>query len=314
MVERIHVRSCTVLFVAGAFLPLAALDLLVRTAGPWPSAAAPQIFYPLWQQITLFTSAFLVKPLYMTLALLSAGLLWRRDEEELVALRRAMLVFFLGEAACALNYLLCNDRSLLLEYWHDYGMIACFSLATYAVLQAFDARICHYSAPDKRCALLALCGGCYKQGTLPCSLLQLFLCLLPAAIVFAALPWTVMLEHRSASGVILDKEVLLAHPLSHQWLEVRFFPLVAMLLLGLALIVLLRHREAAWTPAKLYFAAGCGPLVFSLLRLLCYWGFGSQLLWANVWEEVSELLFVGLVLFVTLKVRGAFRTVKGAVR
>lgn len=313
MTERVWVRGCAVLWTGGLLLPLLLYGMSLApdvTAGP--ELAALQI--PRWQEFTLFASAYLVKPLYMTLALLSAWLLLRNPAAELIAVRRGMLAFFLGEAACAANYLLFSDRSPLMEYWHDYGMLVCFSLVSYALLQAFDARLCHYSAAERHCALLPVCGGCYKQGQIPCTLLQLFLWLLPGLIVLAALPLSALPQERRAVLSILDRPVLLAHPVSYQLLETRLFPLVAMFLFALALLLLWWRREDAFAPAKLLCAAGCGPLAFSLMRFLCYRGFAEQLLWANVWEETTELCFVAGILFVALKSRGAFRSVKGGVR
>lgn len=313
MTDRVWVRGCAGLWAGGLLLPLVLYGLRLApgvTLGP--ELAPLQI--PRWQELTLFFSAYLIKPLYMTLALLSAWLLLRNTAAELIALRRGMFFFFLGEAACAANYLLFHDRSPLLEYWHDYGMLVCFSLLSYALLQAFDARICHYSAADRRCALLPLCGGCYKQGEIPCTLRQLFLWLLPGLMVLAALPLSAIPQDRRAVLLILDRPVLLAHPVSYQLLETRLFPIVAMVLFALAYLLLLWRREGAFAASKLLCAAGCGPLAFSLMRFLCYRGFADQLLWANVWEETTELCFVAGILFVALKVRGAFRNVKGSAR
>lgn len=305
MTDRVVNRAITLLLIGGALLPPLLLGLFPPGAASPP--VATELLIPYGEQLVLFIAAFIVKPLYMTLALLIALLLWQRNEVALVALRRGMLAFFLGEAACALNYLLFHDTSWLMEYWHDYGMTVCFSFVVYALLQALDMRVFNYSAAERRCVLLPLCNGCYKQGKIACNLRQLFLYLLPALLVFAALPLTAALKEHPASGMILGSRVRFDHPLSSQLLEARFFPISAMLLLGLAWLFLLLRKEEGFAPAKLVLAAAGGPLAFSLLRFLCYWGFADQLLWANTWEEISELLFVGGILFITLKVRAAAR-------
>jgi len=305
MTDRGVNRVLTLLLLGGALLPPLYLMLFHHATSAPP--AATELLIPYGEQLVLFIAAFIVKPLYMTLALLIALLLWKRAEVELIALRRGMLAFFFGEATCALNYLLFNDTSLLMGYWHDYGMVVCFSFVVYALLQALDSRVFNYSAIEKRCVLLPLCNGCYKQGKIPCNLRQLFLYLLPALLVFAALPLTADLKEHPASAMILGSPVLFDHPLSSQLLEARFFPFSAMLLLGLAWLFLLLRKEGGFTPSKLLLAAASGPFVFSLMRLLCYWGFSEQLLWANTWEELSELLFVGGILFIAWKVRAAAR-------
>ena len=58
---------------------------------------------------------FVVKPVYTLLALLIVVLLWKQSASDLAALRWGMLFFFLGENACAANYLLFRGDVLLVR-------------------------------------------------------------------------------------------------------------------------------------------------------------------------------------------------------
>lgn len=289
----------TTLFVAGLALP----PLFFGVQSTSADMAAIPFVMPLWEQILLFTTAFIIKPLYMALALVIAGLLRRRGEVELVAVRWGMGLFFLGELACALNYLLYQDNSQLLDYLHNYGMVCAFALFAYALVAVLDERSMHYSDREKRCALLTSCGGCYKQNVMDCSLLTLFLYLLPALAAAAAIPLAATLGRRLYIGVVLGAPVLFDHTLASQLIEVRFFPLMAMVFLLFAFALLLIRREEGFGAAKVLVALGLGPLAFSLMRFLLGWGFAGQPHWADIWEELTELMFIIIILRLVLQVR-----------
>jgi hypothetical protein len=70
------------------------------------------------------------------------------------------------------------------------------------------------------------------------------------------------------------------------------------LLLGAAVLVLSLRRRDAVALAKPLFAAGMGPLGFALLRFVIFRTHLNDLVWFQLWEEVTELLFVTGVLCV----------------
>ena len=168
---------------------------------PVPETAfVSQVVFSPVEQAIITVAAFVLKPLYQVISLLIVILLWKRTDPDLAALRRAMVAFLIGENACALNYLIFHERSLLMEFLHSYGMALCFGLVVYAVLEAFDRRILHYSDLEKKCALLPLCGRCYKYSGAACNLRLLFLLIIPATAVVAAIPLTAPVGSHFFSG------------------------------------------------------------------------------------------------------------------
>ncbi len=268
------------------------------------------VVFTLTEQISIFTAAFILKPLYQIISLLVVIMLWRRSDSDLAALRRAMLAFFIGENACALNYIFFNGQNLLMEFFHMYGMLVCFGLASYALMAFFDARVFNFSNKDKRCALLPLCAQCYKYNDIRCNLRLLFLFVIPATAVLAAMPLTAPIGSHFYIGKVFNSSVIFGHPVIYQVLEARFYPLAALVFFVVSFFTLLFQREAGFEGSKIFYAIGLGPLGFSLMRFLCYWGYKENPLWADVWEEITEFLFIAFVLWITLRVRAAQRSNK----
>jgi hypothetical protein len=287
--------------VTGLLFPpfLLGIPLVGNVAAP----AAHSLTLPYWQQQLMFVTAFIIKPLYMALSLVIAFWVRHPRGPELTAIRRGMVCFFLGELACALNYLIFRDNSPLFEYWHNYGMVCAFALFASALIMLLDERIIHYSDPEKRCAMLSLCGGCYKQGQIRCTLLTLFSCLIPALAALGAIPLAAAVENRGIETVILGKPVLLGHPAVSQMMEGRFFPVMALCFLLPAFFVVIARREHGFAVSGVLVAMGLGPLLFSLMRFALYWGYAANPLWADVWEELTEFMFVLIILKIVLMVR-----------
>jgi hypothetical protein len=66
-------------------------------------------------------------------------------------------------------------------------------------------------------------------------------------------------------------------------------------------VVLKFKRREPVAGSKILLAAALGPLSFGLLRLFFVSSFTDHLMWFDVWEEITELLFVvgvGVVLWV----------------
>ncbi len=81
--------------------------------------------------------------------------------------------------------------------------------------------------------------------------------------------------------------------------------MAALVFFVLSFLVLLTRKEEGVAVSKNLFAVGLGPFSFSLMRFLCFWGYSRNPLWAEAWEEITEFLFVGLVLCILLQVRKA---------
>lgn len=237
-------------------------------------------------------SAFAVKPLYMTGAVVLAFLLRRQRSADLAALRWGLTFFFVGEAFCAVNYLLFGETSYLAEHLHSFGMVLSFTFATYALFEGIDLRLIHYSDPGGRCAALGLCRACIKQTDAPCGLKRLFLVTIPILIALGAMPLCAQLQAVTYNTRIFDSPYTYTHPVIHQIFEIRFCPLAAMILLVAALIVLLLRKNDAVHLAKVLFAGGMGYLGFSFLRMIFLAAYRDNLVWFAFWEEITELAFV----------------------
>ena len=255
------------------------------------------------EQWRVVAVAFGVKPAYTLLSLALIIWLWRRQAPDLAALRWGLIAFWLGENACAVNYMVLHGYSNFWEYLHNLGMALCFSFVTYALLEGMDRRLIKYSAAKDRCAALSLCRACIKYADVPCGLRRVFTMLIPAALVVAFMPLSVGLRTAAFDTNILGTSVHYSETLADQLFEIRYCPYLAVLLLTASWLVLLFKRQEAVPMAKVLFAAAMGPLGFSFLRLFLAAAYGGQLVWFNTWEEITELLFVFAVAFILFAFR-----------
>jgi len=265
--------------------------------------AVPRFRSTLFEQAVICAAAFFLKPLYEIIALVLVLWLWKNREPDIAALRRSMTAFFIGENACAVNFLFFNEQSDLLEFFHTYGMLVCFGFAGYALLKAIDIRIIKFSNKKDRCALLQLCKQCYKYQDVACNLRVLSLFAILACIVAALMPLTAELESYYYVTEIFGDDVIFGHSILQEVFEVRLYPLATLFFFVLSFSVLYFRKEKGIETSKVLFAIGLGPLCFSLMRFLCFWGYSGNPLWAEAWEEITEFLFVGLVLCIILRVR-----------
>jgi hypothetical protein len=262
---------------------------------------------PVVEQWVAVLIGFVIKPFYMFLALGLAVFLWRSRWPELVALRWGLLFFFIGETFCAVNYLAFQDDSYLSEYLHSFGMALCFGFTTWATLEGIDHWLIRYSDPEARCAALPLCRACLKYAAAPCGMKRVFYVLVPAHIVLAFMPLTAAPSAVSYNARILGTFYNYSHPVIHQLYEIRFLPVMAIGFFVASLLALLLKKHEAVSWSKFLFAAGMGPLGFSLLRLFIYAPYSETQVWYNFWEEITELLFVvGVAAILWIFRRGLF--------
>lgn len=247
------------------------------------------------EQWAAVTAAFVVKPLYMLLALGMIALLWRSRSSDLSSLRWGLIVFLAGESACAVNYQL-GGSSLLAEQLHSAGMAVAFGFVVYALLESIDRRIIHYEDLSRRCAAVELCGSCAKTDDVSCGLRRVFLLIIPALMILCLLPLSAETVSLQYSTVILGTPYTYTHPSLFQSFETRLCPAYALVFLGLSLITMLVVGHKGVAGAKVLFAVGLGPLLFGLFRLAITRMFANNLLWSTVWEEGTELIFILSVL------------------
>ncbi len=263
---------------------------LVRASGQ--TADLPSRVSPPFRQWVAIVTGYVIKPLYMAISLLLIIWLWRRRSPDLVALRWGMIAFLAGEGACAVNFLLFRHHSHLAEYLHSFGMVLCFGLATYALVEGIDSRFIHFTDQDRRCALIGLCGPCIKHSDVPCGLKRVFLLLIPCMMVLGLMPLVGEPQMVSYNTTIFGFPYNYSHPVLYQLFEGRFCPVYGILLLGASLLALLLKRDDPVGLAKPLFAAGMGPIGFALLRFMIFRPYIDDLVWFQLWEEVTELLFI----------------------
>jgi rhodanese-related sulfurtransferase len=257
------------------------------------TAPMPTHTAPAYEQWAAVVTAFGVKPLYMALSLVL--ILWIRKQTapDIVALRWAMIMFLAGESFCALNYLLFNERSYLMEHFHSYGMVLSMAFFAWFMMETFDARIMHFSHPSATCAWVPLCQRCIKHSAVPCGLRRLFLLILvPAVMVISLLPLGMALRYNAYSTTILGSTYGYFHPVIHQMFEHRYLPVVAFLCGAASWGMLVLFERHPLPISKFLFAAALGAIGFSFFRLLLLAPFADNQVWFVFWEEITELLYV----------------------
>lgn len=257
----------------------------------------------LFEQWLVVITALGVKPAYMLLSLVLILWLWRCRSADLVALRWGLIAFLAGEIACAVNYLAFGGRSAVTDYLHSYGMAVGFSFIAYAALEGLDVRVIKYSPAKDRCAFLSLCRSCIKYAEVPCALRQVFAFFIPALALVALMLPAAGLSAAACQTRVLDSEQIFANPLWSQLFEGRYCAAAAVLLLAVSWAALQFKRQEPVATAKIVLAAALGPLGFGLLRLFLRTAYAQNLAWANIWEELTELLFIAGLGFVLWQFR-----------
>lgn len=286
------------------------LDRFESSQGP---TQFPMRQSPFYEQLAQVVSGYVIKPLYSILALVLAIFLWKRKEPDLAALRWSMIFFFVGENFCAFNYIVFNDRSYLSEYLHSFGMLLAFSFISYAVFEGMDSSILHLSETDKKCAAIGLCRKCIKYENVPCGLKRTFFMIIPAMILLAFMPLFADWHTESYNTLIFKTPYNYSHLLVYQQFERLFCPLAAIILFLISFFVLFLKKTEPIAAAKIFFAGGLGALGFGMMRTLLIGFYSDNLVWSNVWEEGTELLFILGICFVLWIFRhGLFKNVENS--
>jgi len=249
---------------------------------------------PVYKQWAVVVAFFGIKAIYSVLSFAIVVWLWHRKEPDLSAIRWSMLCFFVGEAFCFLNVMVFFEDSMLLEHLHSVGMVLSLGCASYALFEGLDRRLIHFS-DNSRCAVTGLCRVCDKRTPTVCALRRLFLLLIPATALLAAIPLFSDFREAVYNTRILGILHSYRHPVIHQVYELRYLPLAALVLLiaSFATLWLLERRSV--TRSKILYSAALGAMGFSLFRLLLVASFVDDQVWFVVWEETTEVMFVGLV-------------------
>jgi hypothetical protein len=136
----------------------------------------------------------------------------------------------------------------------------------------------------------------------------MFSFILPALIVVSMMLPCAEVRPMSLRTHILDSAQDFANPVWSQLFEGHYCAWLAATLLLVSWGVLLFKRHEPVATAKLFFAAAMGPLGFGFMRLFLRTAYRDNPAWANIWEELTELLFVaGVGLTLWLFRSGLFR-------
>jgi rhodanese-related sulfurtransferase len=240
-----------------------------------------------------------IKPAYMLLSGVVSIVLLRRKEVDLRILGWGLTVFLIGEVFCAINYVFLRDDSYFAEYLHSYSMAVAFGLVGYALLEGLDRRIFHFSQADKQCAMLPVCGPCVKYQEVRCGIRRLAQFIGISMIILAIIPLLSPFSNMAYNTKIGTIYHYYVRPLVHQWFEARYSPGIGIVLISLALLVMQLTSRATIHPlARLLFCGGLGFIGFALFRVTLGMVYAETLIWATFWEELTELMFVGAVIYI----------------
>ena len=291
-------RSLVIAFlIVGAGLPLTWSWLSLRPEPDRVTSVPAFRESPVYEQVAIVATFFGVKFIYSLAAAAIVFILRQRREADLAALRWSMIAFFVGEAFCFVNVMVCHDQSLLMEHLHSVGMVMAIALGAYAFIEAIDHRIVHFSQAG-RCAFSGLCPGCIKQAPVSCSLLRMFRWLLPMLAVLAAMPLFSSFRETAYHTRVFGALHRYGHPLLHQLYELRYLPVLGMVLLLTCFLLALRvdrPESPRLRLAKVLLSAAIGAMAFSWFRLILVASCVDNQVWFASWEEVTELISIAMV-------------------
>jgi hypothetical protein len=302
-------HAISALVLAVGILPIIGYAWFISPASV-PQAEEVIRHIPFVDQTMVVITAFLLKPLYMLISLVLAWVLRRSHKHELIILRWGLLAFFLGEAFCSINYLVFNDKSVFSEFLHSYGMVVSLGFIGYALLEGLDKYIIQYTHPDKQCAFISLCRECVKNQNVSCRARQLFQLASFTLAFLALLPLLAEIQETSYFSYIYSTLYNYTRLKAHLLFEIRYCPLVALVMFMTAFIVLLFSKEKQIPElARVSLSAGMGALGFGVFRLFLNSIFDQNLAWAAVWEEISEFSLMVTIAYILWLFRKPFHIV-----
>jgi rhodanese-related sulfurtransferase len=256
--------------------------------------APPVVEISLLSQLAMTVAAFVVKPAYILMSALVILMLWRQNSMDLVLIRNAMLVFFIGENACTLNYLAASNKSIWLEFLHGLGMVAMFILLFWGLVRFVDERVLHYIDPAKTCACQRHCRHCWKKEPVSCGLHRLALWLLPALAFVALIPVTMPLRPFRIVMPVFLSDVVWLKDFWNLFFEFRLYPILGAVCFVLAFLWL-RRGQNGLLKSQLPFFLALGFTSYSFFRFGLLLTFSENQAWADWWEESTEFIMVAMV-------------------
>jgi rhodanese-related sulfurtransferase len=244
-------------------------------------------------------AGLVVKPLYMLISLVLASALIRQNATDLAALGWGMLIFFIGELFCYINFFFFRDDSYLAEYLHSYGMIVSFGFVFFALMEGIEVRLFHFNTPDKKCAAIALCKVCAKNQAVTCRAQRLYQLVIPSLALVSTIPFSARFDLQGFTGLVFTLPYYYSRFSVYQFYENRLLPILAILFFAGAYLPLwLKNAQPVPRLTHILFSAGLGAISFAWFRLSFGMIFASNQVWFAFWEEMTELLFVTAILVI----------------
>ncbi|MCJ7432815.1 MAG: hypothetical protein MUO77_04940 [Anaerolineales bacterium] len=288
-----------IILIVVAFSPPIVWDLF--GFGSESSLGAAETIRPmsLFNQVVVVFTAFILKPLHMLISIILAWLLRKTRNPDVIAMRWGLLALFIGEAFCAMNYLVFRDQSCFVEYLHSFGMVVSFGFIAYALLEGLDRRIIQYSNPQKQCAFISLCASCIKTQAVPCRVRKLFLLASLALSLLVFIPLITKINEISYNTYIFGTLYNYNWLKVNQLFEIRYSPLLALVMFLSTFIILQRSKEQL-TPnlVHIFLSAGIGALGLGFFRLILGSIYAYNLSWADSWEEITEFLLMIIITYI----------------
>lgn len=260
--------------------------------------------------LTWFTSYYVIKILVLVIGFWFMWTTRSNRSQDFRLLWYSVGLFLLGEVFCGINIYINQRLVLSFEILHGVGMAAGFSLFFYALWWIIDSRVVHFTDESRSCLLLRACEECDRDEG-GCQYERLFGWLLIALAVLAAAPYFSPIEEirypvaelnlREVFGTPILPDVTLfpggtqfVQPYILDFLVKRIYPGIALLMF------LLSYVSLRWGGAKKdhltvgLLAIGLGTLSFASLKLTIHSLF-HELAFSSLWEELTELMFIVLV-------------------
>ncbi|HLP58256.1 MAG TPA: hypothetical protein VK186_05470 [Candidatus Deferrimicrobium sp.] len=260
-------------------------------------------------QLLTLISGFVIKPVYMILSLVLIFIIRKNKTRPVSLIRWSLISFFVGESFCALNYLIAGSENEILELLHGAGMVGFSIFLPWGIFVLIDEYVLHLSVESTPCALAKLCGSCWKYGSSPCKLKQLFWFAAPALAVISLIPLFMPLKPFHYILTIYSSSSHFDYPSLVLWIELRLYPVLGTVLM-LSSLFFLGANNRNLKKSQLPFFVGIGFMSFSLVRFVLVYAFYGSPHWFSFWEELTELMVIaGLCLFFFL-FRRAFGLIK----
>lgn len=228
-------------------------------------------------------TGFVVKYLYMLMALVLAIRLRHAHSPGLTALRRGMWSFFLGEAFCALNYMAFDEDSVVTDHLHGVGMLLAVAFTAWAGWSGLRRHV--LGDTGGRCLLVGWCAPCTRTSL--CRVERFFPLAVGLTALTACVPLTLdPIPAWSSLTVILGTPYAYRHDMGQQLIEARWYPWLALVLSAWALC---RWWHGHHRAAAVWLCAALGPATFALFRTVMLHAWHDDPAWFLAWEEFSEM-------------------------